>query len=421
LIALLLCSLWAIFLLVLYLATPHLLSKYKNLNVKVGWLVVLTAALVVRLIPNFVLATGAGYDIESYKIVGDLVLQGEDIYSSQETVNRHPYLPLQMYWMALSSHLSEQFHIPFERIVRLVPILADVTIALVLYFFTLKTTTQYLALTAGLLYAVNPITTYVSAYHGQFDALPSLFTLLALYGFRRNAEISGAWVGLGILTKSWPVLAVPPLLSKIKSWKKRVIFIVILLGVLSVGIGLYIFLTKADVTPLFSRVLGYNRGIGVWGYTYLVRLLSFVKPDLSNMYSWLIQYGRWITLLGLGLVWWWTSLRRNLPQEIFLAILVSFFCVTHAFAIQYLSWIVPFAIVCQEYSWLKRFVLAAFAYMFLAYTTFILGMYIENLIPLPQADWLIIIPAGLPAWLVCIGWTKNLLSNRWEVDNAVGD
>ena len=139
------------------------------------------------------------------------------------------------------------------------------------------------------------------------------------------------------------------------------------------------------------------------------------------MFNWLIQYGRWITLLGLGFVWWWTSLHRNLPQEIFLAILVSFFCVTHAFAIQYLSWIVPFAIVCQEYSWLKRFVLAAFAYMFLAYTTFILGRYIENLIPLPQADWLIIIPAGLPAWLVCIGWTQKLLNNRWEVDHAVGD
>lgn len=416
--ALIFCSLWAFLLLAIYLAIPRLLLRRETPKVKASWLVVLTVALVARLIPNFVLSTGAGYDIQSYKIVGDIVLQREDVYSSQETENRHPYLPMQMYWMALSSSISEQFHLPFERIVRLAPIFEDATIALVLYFALLKTLPQYLALMGGLLYAVNPISTYVSAYHGQFDALPALFTLLAFYWFEKNIKISGAWLGLGILAKSWPILSLPPLLAKIATMKKKLIFVAVVFAVLCIGIGLYVILMRANPLPMLSRVTGYNRGIGVWGYTYFFRLLSLAKPDLSIFLYWFVQYGRWITLIGLGLVWWWMNSRRELPQEIFLATLVSFFTITHAFAIQYLAWIVPFAILCQEYQWLKRFILAAFAYMFLTYTTLILGMYINNLAPLPQADWFIIIPAGLPAWLVCIGWSKKLLFNRWEVDKT---
>jgi hypothetical protein len=271
----------------------------------------------------------------------------------------------------------------------------------------------------GLLYAVNPITAFVCAYHGQFDALPSLFILLALYWFGKNTDISGIWLGLGILSKSWPILAFPPLWAKIKPWMKKLSFIVIVLACLFLSIGIYIFFVGADPVLLLNRVLSYNRGIGVWGYTYLVRLLSIVDPKFLQLNNWFIQYSRWITIIGISLVWWWTNLHRKLPQEVFLAMLASFFAITHAFAIQYLAWIVPFAILCQEFLWLRRFVLAAFAYMFLAYTTLILGMYIDRIAPWPQADWLIIIPAGLPAWLVCVGWTRKLLMNSWDADKTI--
>jgi hypothetical protein len=378
--------------------------------------VAFTIALLARLVPNFVLSTAAGYDIQSYQIVGNLVLNGEDVYSSPETENRHPYLPLQMYWMALSNLISERFHLPFEKIFRLAPIIEDATISLVLYFALLKTLSPSLAFMGGLLYAVNPISTYVSAYHGQFDALPALFTLLSLTWFNRNAVLSGSWLGLGILAKSWPILSFPPLLAKIKTWKNRIFFAATVSAILCVGIGLYVMVVRTSPLAMLDRVTGYNRGIGVWGYTYFLKLFSFMQPNLSTLNLWITLYGRWITLTALGLVWWLMNSRRELPQEIFLTIIVSFLAVTHAFAIQYLTWIVPFAIFCQEYQWLRRFVMAAFAYMFLTYTTLILGMYINNIVPLPQADWLIIIPAGLPAWLVCIGWAKKLMLNNWEVD-----
>jgi hypothetical protein len=289
----------------------------------------------------------------------------------------------------------------------------------VLYIALRKNFSINLALRGGLLYAVNPISTYVSAYHGQFDALPALFTLLALFWFEKNTEISGAWLGLGILAKSWPVLSIPPLLAKIKTNKKRLYFLVVVSTVLCAGIGFYVIIIGANPLPMLVRVTSYNRGIGVWGYTYFIRLISLMQPNLNGFYNWFVLYSRWITLIGLGLVWWWVNSRRELPQQILLAILVSYFAITHAFAIQYLAWIIPFAILCQEYRWLKRYVIAAFTYMFLTYTTLILGMYIDNIVPWPQADWLIIIPAGLPAWFVCIGWVRDLLLDRWDIDQTL--
>jgi hypothetical protein len=96
--------------------------------------------------------------------------------------------------------------------------------------------------------------------------------------------------------------------------------------------------------------------------------------------------------------------RKQAPNSGFLTILVGFFAVTHAFSIQYLVWLVPFAILDEDYRWLTAFTIGAFVYMFLVYNTLILEMHITALLPLPQADWFLIMPSGLPAWVVTVGW-----------------
>ena len=180
------------------------------------------------------------------------------------------------------------------------------------------------------------------------------------------------------------------------------------------GIALYTSLFDADLTVLLREAVGYNRGIAIWGYTYFFRLLSVLRTDLAAPLAWLVQYGRYLTLAALGLVWL-VRARKEPPAAGILTILVAFFAVTHAFAIQYLMWVVPFAILTQQHRWLRRYTLGAFSYMFLAYFTLILVNPITQLLPWPQADWLIIMPAGLPAWLVVVAWaTSRLVGNAQE-------
>jgi hypothetical protein len=50
------------------------------------------------------------YDATSYRIVGDLVRSGDDVYAA---TNRHPYLPFQMYFMGMASWLDAHTAFPF--------------------------------------------------------------------------------------------------------------------------------------------------------------------------------------------------------------------------------------------------------------------------------------------------------------------
>jgi hypothetical protein len=405
--ALLLGSIWIILLLGLFLALPRLIPRRSTTSLRFGWLVVILIALIARLVPNILLPMGASFDIESYQIVSNLVLRGEDVYSSSESENRHPYLPLQMYWMAMARMSSDIFHVQFVKTVRLAPILADVAIALLIYLNLRDHSMDFAPLLGGLLYALNPLTVYVSAYHGQFDAIPALLILLALQQLARSPAKAGGWLGLGILIKSWPVLALPSMLAGVIGVKNKIALLATASLTILTGIGLYILLFDANPIDLLTRSLGYNHGIGVWGYSYLIKLLSHFDPAYPGIHL-LIRYGRFITLTGLGLIFWFKA-RHESPRAGILTILLAFIAITHAFSIQYLMWIVPFAILEQEHRWLNRYTIAAFAYMFLAYTTLILEFHITNWLPWPQADWLIIIPASIPVWLITIGWLVRRL------------
>jgi hypothetical protein len=120
--------------------------------------------------------------------------------------------------------------------------------------------------------------------------------------------------------------------------------------------------------------------------------------------------GRFITL-GILIIVWYTTARKEKLTAGLLTILVSFFAFTHAFAIQYLLWLVPVIILNMEYTWLKLYILACFSYMLLAYNTVILHMSITNLLPWPTADLAIIIPASIPIWLVTFAWAISRIKH----------
>jgi len=363
----------------------------------------LVTALFVRLVPAFCLAPGSNYDIESFSLVGQHVLQREDVYTGIDTANRHPYLPLQMVWMGMARWLANKSGLPFPALVRLAPIIADTAISLWLFVALRKRKGGANPTIAALLYAVNPVAIYVSAFHGQFDALPILCILLGLSQAGLDPLKSGGWLGLGIWFKSWPILVFPSFWNAFRNQKQRILLVAPIILLPLFGIGLYSYFIGADPRWVFQNALSYNHGIGVWGYTYLLRLAGIIFAPLQPVFQEIFPISRYITLLILVIVWF-RKARFEYPAEGSLTILAGFFAFTHAFAIQYLVWILPFAILCGEFRWQKLFTIASFSYMFLAYNTLILNNTITNLLPWPLADLAIIIPAGLPAWLISVGW-----------------
>jgi hypothetical protein len=411
---------WSLILLAAYLAFPRLLGNWKPASVKAAWLIVMGFALTARLLPAYILPVGAGYDIESYQIVGDLMLQGKDVYTSSETEKRHPYLPFQMYWLATARTIAATGQMPFAKTVKVEPILADVAIALTLFASLLRSSQQNTsaglrtAFLGGMLYALNPIPIFVAAYHGQFDPVPALFILWSFFSLNSYPWLSGIWLGLGILSKSWPVLALPSLFAGISDRRKRISFL-ILTGVIPLaGVLLYASIFETNLVSILNRTTGYNWGIGVWGYTIFFKLLSYFRPTTMGVFNWLVTFARLLTLAGLGLVWWFRA-RKESPQDGFLTILVTFFAITHAFSIQYLMWLIPFAVLCLDLKWLRWYTIAAFIYMFVTYNTLILEMHITDILPWPEADLFIIRPVGLLPWFVCAAWALDrIFQTGWK-------
>lgn len=401
---LLLSQFWSIILLFGSLTFFRLSKNKKQLNVRYGWLIILLIAATARLVPNIVLPNGANYDIESFQFVGDAILQGEDIYTKVETLNRHPYLPFHLYWVTFSQWMSNELNISFVKFLRLSSIGADIAIALVLYYSLRATTTQRTAFFAGLIYAVNPIPVYVSAYHGQFDPIPALFTLLAIIAIKKSSIKAGSWLGLGILIKSWPILALPSLLINLPNWRNRVYLLILAILIPIFGIVLYVLIFNGIPTMVLKRALMYNHGLGVWGYTYMLSLLAPLLPIFKSIQTFIYEYSRFITLALLAGAWLFTGRKQSVLAGI-TTVLIAFLAISHAFAIQYLMWVVPFAVLSLDYKWLKRYTIAAFIYMFLTYNIIFLAENSSLDITFSSANMYIIKPIGLITWAVCIAWS----------------
>jgi hypothetical protein len=407
---------WPLALLCLFLLVLRNLKK--SWIPKNPWLLLILIGLFVRLVPAFVLAPGSNYDLESYAIVSKHVLALENVYTSPDAAGRHPYLPLQLYWIGFASWFSSRTNLPFDSMVRLSPIVFDVLISLGIFYILQSYKGTINPFLGSLLYGINPLSVYVSAYHGQFDALPMFCILLGLYQGGKSATKTGFWLSLGILVKSWPILAFPSAWQAFSKLKQRIVLIAFVAFIPMVGILFYSLVFHASILPIIKQAVTYNHGVGIWGYTYLLRVLGFTSKTVQFLVNHYLSLSRFITIAVLVFVWF-AAAKFESPYAGFLTILVSFFAFTHAFSIQYLVWLLPFAILVGDWKWLKWYTMASFAYMFLAYHTLILNSNITNLLPLPLADWVIIMPSGLPAWLVTVAWSIRRIQNARGFSGAI--
>lgn len=406
-------------------------------------------ALAVRLLPAVVLPSGAVFDMESYRIVADLVRAGQDVYTHPDAEGRHPYLPLQMYVMSLARWLSLSFDLPFPLLVKLPPILADAAIAGLLYQAGRKLwDTRELPASApaqappapdpatflALLYALNPIPLYVAAYHGQFDALPLLCALLAWYWLQFHGAAAGGqlaaglFLGLGVLDKTWPALFLPLFLLRLHGVAAKARLAAGATLPVVAGLAVYLALWPGTLWGVLGTVLGYHGVVGWWGYT---AILSLLKAALQSGFAWLRplepaslfalaeRYGVYVTLAALGLFYLTLGRRRDLLDGM-LTVILLLFTVTAGFGVQYLGWIVPLALLARQFRPLRWY--AGMVALLLEGTylmSLMRGWLPEALSPLGRQIFIWLL--SLPAWLVTIAWLGDQLSQRYRVEEPAVD
>ena len=201
---------------------------------------------------------------------------------------------------------------------------------------------------AAWLFALHPVSLLITGAHGQFDAIPLGFLLLAvLLAERGRASSSALALGAGIATKSFPVLALPFLaFAGGASWRTALRYAAI---ALAPGALLLAPFAMADAPALRRELFGYG-GIADFGWAGVARGLDWLASGAlprsearfwpaAALVSKLAFLGAWAALAV-------RARRLELPpRRAVLALLLAFAVLYGLQSAQYLLWVVPFALL----------------------------------------------------------------------------
>ena len=271
-------------------------------------------------------------------IAGGLVTGTEDVGLSWEMARsvvegRNPYVDALAAWpplwpslAALAVRLGAILMIPSHLAIKLWPIAADVAIALTLFSWKRISAPPRAAFRFALLWALNPVSIYITAIHGNFDSLPALALLMAVLFARaegRATRSAAWWLAIGVALKTWPLFALPAILDRRRAGASlRCAAIAI---VPSAALLFVLWMRTPDA--IVEKVLRYRGAAGWWGTTGVASLLGID----AGLAPGALFYG---AMAATALLF----LSDRDPAATALALLVAFLAFAHGFGAQYLLW-----------------------------------------------------------------------------------
>jgi len=360
----------------------------------------LMIGLLVRIVPAaFIYGTD---DVQGWETWGRMLAAGADPYASKYPIAWPPlWLPF-----AFFSYITAQAtSLPFHLIAKLFPIAADLILIFLLYAAAGRY--RLSPFHTALAYALNPVSIYTSAIHGQFDPYPTLCVTMAVVlagamNDRQPPRDAFVWLGIGAAFKTWPLLMLPALLAPVRSWPRRVV-----LGLITAGIFVAFLLLPWPLVGFSAvrDVLAY-RGYGSWwGFSSIAALLHQALPE--RLFTSLFYAGMGAAALLL------LSARPPAARGVLL-LLLTFYVTTPGFGLQYLIWIVPVALLADQRRALLYGVLAGALIALEVLARPWAGHLGDIVRVLPHAgyarayggerDHLFTIIGRLPLWLFCVYW-----------------
>jgi len=298
-----------------------------KMQLKIGLKYILLIGILLRILVIILSIGIQNYDLNSYKLVGEVTLLGHNIYPAFASLY-NPYLPAFLYLEALASFI-QRFGI--DQIIFLKSTFALFDIGIVCLVYKLANRNKNLAL----LYALNPISIFITCFHGQFDSMPLFFLLLSIVLFiNKKNRLFFIVASIAVLIKTWPLLFLLPILKQ-KVNKFTILFILVMPLVF---ISLYVVIFHSSVINILTTILKYR---GVVGY-YGIPLLIFNWHD-SILSKNIVPIASDIFLLSY-IIFAFKQKKKDVLSEI-LGLLLFFFIFTIGYGMQWLIWIVPFLII----------------------------------------------------------------------------
>lgn len=287
-------------------------------------------------------------DIKLLLGMGETVLKGLNPYISL-TYNSYP--PLAVYIEAFTIVLSNISNIPFHILTKIWPNLADIVITLLLYKFLIKLKVKpVFASLWSLIFILNPISIITSSAHGQIDSIPSLLVLISIYllsfSNKPKLRLSALILGLAIAIKPNPLILLPffLIINKI-DLRQKLAFLLICIAPVVLTFTPFILQNPQQI---FVKMAQYK---GVYDFSYASILRGFWYQQ--NAQTWLPQTNQMFEasklafIIGAIFLLVLFAQSKNLPRAC-LAVYLLFLGIYFGISAQYLSWILPLAILAKE-------------------------------------------------------------------------
>jgi hypothetical protein len=182
-------------------------------------------------------------------------------YATIERMNHPPLVGLYMGW---ALNMANQTGVPFEWIAKAPNMVAESGAMCALYMLGNRRGGKRLGLTLAALYALNPLSALLSAYHGNTDVIYATAVLMSLVALERGRwMLSGGFFALALNVKLVPAILVPPLIATIR---RRQDLLRWLIG-LAPGAIPFLVVASSDARLLLERVVSYSPDPNTWGIT----------------------------------------------------------------------------------------------------------------------------------------------------------
>jgi uncharacterized membrane protein len=301
---------------------------------------------------------GSG-DLITFALVGHIA--DTDLlhtYATNHGLVFWPYPPGYLPVMIEAPKIANDLGIAYDRVIQMVPILADLAIAFAVYVYLgWRNASQATRLAGFALVALGPAFIAISGYHGQIDAVAILPAVLAFMIWerhpspRRSLE-SGALIGIGAVIKTVPLLILLPLLYSARSLRERV-QLVGAAGAVVALVCLPFFL--AEPSGFRHGPLSYS-GVPSRGGLSLVADPAFAaarRTDISLTFSaepsaiakWISHANGPLTVLVLVLLAAFLYRYRPALIDAMVLLWLAVFVFSPNFLLQYLVWALPFFIM----------------------------------------------------------------------------
>jgi hypothetical protein len=335
---------------------------------------------------------GNNYDIESFQIVSDTVLQGKTVYA--ETY-RYNYGPIWAYVAAGIRYV--QIHVFVNDSMGLFHMLLAAFLGYIDVLIGLALASRF-STAAGLVFLLNPVSLLITGYHSQFDNFSVLFALygsLLLFGNpparRWHTALGIALLGLSLGIKH--ILIFFPiwlLFRKEFDWRKKLLFLTLPYGIFLAMFLPFVFNGEA-CRGIAHNVFSYSAYMPTGLYSHLLGLIAPAN-FFERLFGWIPVFSgfKFVWLCTMILAGW--LLRKADGRQYLLYYLIAMCVFSPQIVDQYMAIpLIACAVFCR--SWL------VWGYILTA-TLYLVGCSPDNIncaLDIPALT-RVLISTGLNAW-----------------------